>query len=29
MLDYGLLRADYIKAFFQAIDWTVVQKRLA
>ena len=29
MLDYGLARADYIKAFFQAIDWGAVQKRLA
>jgi Fe-Mn family superoxide dismutase len=27
MIDYGLKRADYIAAFFKAIDWTVVQKR--
>jgi superoxide dismutase, Fe-Mn family len=27
MIDYGLKRADYIEAFFKAIDWTVVQKR--
>ena len=27
MLDYGLNRADYIKAFIEAIDWEVVQKR--
>jgi len=27
MLDYGLKRADYIEAFFKAIDWTAVQKR--
>ncbi len=27
MTDYGLKRADYIEAFFKAIDWTVVQKR--
>lgn len=27
MLDYGLNRADYIKAFINAIDWEVVQKR--
>ena len=25
--DYGLKRADYIEAFFKAIDWSVVQKR--
>jgi Fe-Mn family superoxide dismutase len=25
--DYGLKRADYIEAFFKAIDWAVVQKR--
>ena len=24
MLDYGLKRADYIEAFFKAIDWSVV-----
>ncbi len=28
MIDYGLKRADYIEAFFKAIDWSVVQKRL-
>lgn len=28
MLDYGLKRADYIEAFFKAIDWGVVEKRL-
>jgi len=27
MLDYGLKRADYIEAFFSAIDWGVVEKR--
>ncbi|MEM5773204.1 MAG: Fe-Mn family superoxide dismutase [Candidatus Aenigmatarchaeota archaeon] len=27
MLDYGLKRADYIEAFFKAIDWEVVTKR--
>lgn len=27
MLDYGLKRADYIDAFFKAIDWDVVTKR--
>ena len=27
MLDYGLKRADYIEAFFKAIDWSVVEKR--
>ncbi len=27
MLDYGLNRADYIKAFISAIDWDVVSKR--
>jgi Fe-Mn family superoxide dismutase len=25
--DYGLKRADYIEAFFKAIDWKTVQKR--
>jgi superoxide dismutase, Fe-Mn family len=25
--DYGLKRADYIEAFFKAIDWTVATKR--
>ena len=28
MLDYGLKRADYIEAFFKAIDWNVVEKRM-
>lgn len=27
MLDYGLKRADYIEAFFKAIDWAVVAGR--
>jgi Fe-Mn family superoxide dismutase len=27
-LDYGLKRADYIEAFFKAIDWSIVEKRL-
>ncbi len=27
MIDYGLKRADYIEAFFKAIDWTTVRKR--
>jgi Fe-Mn family superoxide dismutase len=27
MIDYGLKRADYIEAFFKAIDWTAVQRR--
>ena len=27
MIDYGLKRADYIEAFFKAIDWSVVAKR--
>jgi superoxide dismutase, Fe-Mn family len=27
MIDYGLKRADYIEAFFKAIDWSAVQKR--
>lgn len=27
LLDYGLKRADYIEAFFKAIDWSVVEKR--
>lgn len=26
-LDYGLKKADYIEAFFKAIDWGVVEKR--
>lgn len=28
MLDYGAKRADYIEAFFKAIDWGVAEKRL-
>jgi len=28
MLDYGLKRADYIGAFFKALDWGAVEKRL-
>ena len=28
MLDYGLKRADYIEAFFQAINWEEAEKRL-
>ena len=28
VLDYGLNRADYIKAFINAINWDVVEKRL-
>ena len=27
MLDYGLKRADYIEAFFNVINWEVVEKR--
>lgn len=27
MLDYGLKKADYIEAFFKAIDWLVVDER--
>ena len=27
MIDYGLKRADYISAFFNSINWKVVQKR--
>jgi len=27
MIDYGLKRADYIEAFFKAIDWPVVSRR--
>lgn len=27
MVDYGLKRADYVAAFFAAIDWSVVEKR--
>ena len=28
MLDYGLKRADYVEAFFKAVDWTAVEARL-
>ena len=28
MIDYGLKRIDYVSAFFNAIDWGVVEKRL-
>ncbi len=28
MLDYGTKRADYIEAFFKAIDWSVVEGRI-
>ena len=28
MIDYGLKRADYIEAFFKAIDWDTSNKRL-
>ena len=28
MLDYGLKKADYIEAFFKAIDWGVIAQRL-
>jgi superoxide dismutase, Fe-Mn family len=27
MIDYGLKKADYIEAFFKAIDWNAVSKR--
>lgn len=27
MIDYGLKRADYIEAFFKAIDWSAVSRR--
>jgi Fe-Mn family superoxide dismutase len=29
ILDYGIKRADYIAAFWNAIDWSIVEKRLA
>ena len=29
MIDYGLKRADYIKAFFKNIDWKAAEVRLA
>jgi Fe-Mn family superoxide dismutase len=28
MLDYGLKKADYIEAFFKAIDWQAAETRL-
>jgi Fe-Mn family superoxide dismutase len=28
-LDYGIKRADYIEAFFKAVDWSAVAKRFA
>lgn len=28
MLDYGLKRADYINAFFNAIDWDAIERRM-
>jgi len=28
MLDYGLKKADYIEAFWKAVDWSAVEKRL-
>ncbi|MBM3296885.1 MAG: superoxide dismutase [Candidatus Aminicenantes bacterium] len=28
MIDYGLKRADYIEAFFKAVDWKAVEARL-
>ncbi len=28
MIDYGLKKADYLEAFFKAIDWSVVSERL-
>jgi len=28
MIDYGLKKADYVNAFFKAIDWIVVEKRM-
>ncbi len=28
MMDYGLKKAEYIEAFFKAIDWNVVSERL-
>lgn len=28
MIDYGLKKIDYIEAFFKAIDWDVVNKRI-
>ncbi len=29
MIDYGIKKADYIQAFFKAIDWEEVESRLA
>ncbi len=29
MIDYGLKRADYINAFYKALDWSVVEQRFA
>ncbi|MFA6600186.1 MAG: Fe-Mn family superoxide dismutase [Candidatus Omnitrophota bacterium] len=29
MVDYGLKRADYIEAYFKAIDWAEAEKRLS
>jgi Fe-Mn family superoxide dismutase len=29
MTDYGIKRADYIEAFINAIDWKVVESRMA
>lgn len=29
MLDYGIKKADYIEAFFKAIDWEEVNKRIS
>ena len=29
MIDYGLKKLDYIEAFFKAIDWDVINKRLS
>lgn len=29
MLDYGIKRADYITAFWNAVDWSIVEQRLA
>jgi len=27
MIDYGIKKADYIKAFFELIDWDIVERR--
>lgn len=29
LADYGIKRADYIETFFKAVDWNIVDKRLA